>query len=100
MSNQMYPNVPSVGVTDTSYEAAVAVDAKTWMNRVLNAVREKPSTMSEVAVKYGVLATTTRPRGSQLTALGFIRDSGLRRKNAYGRNEIVYEPCPQQSKLF
>lgn len=95
-----YPNVPSPGQTDTSYEAAMAVDARTWMNRVLNAVREKPSTMSEIAMAYGVLATTTRPRGSQLSALGYIRDSGLRRKNAYGRNEIVYEPVPEQSRLF
>lgn len=100
MNQHMYPVTVALGKQDTSIEAGLAVDAKTWMNRVLNAVREKPSTMSEVAMAYGVLATTTRPRGSQLSALGYIRDSGLRRKNAYGRNEIVYEPVPEQSRLF
>ncbi len=96
----MYPNTPSVGQTDTSREAAESVDSKTWLNRVLQAVREKPSTMSEIALAYGVLATTTRPRGSQLQALGYIRDSGQRRRNQFGRNEIVFEAIPEQSKLF
>lgn len=96
----IYPNIPHPGVTDTSREAAEHIDAKTWMNRVLSAVREKPSTMSEVALAYGVLTTTVRPRGSQLSALGFIRDSGQRRKNQFGRNETVYEACPEQTSLF
>ncbi len=96
----IYPNIPHPGVTDTSREAAEHIDAKTWMNRVLNAVRERPSTMSEVAEAYGVSVLTTRPRSSQLKALGFIQDSGLRRKNKYGRNEIVYEAVPQQTGLF
>ena len=95
-----YPNCPAVGKTDTSYEAAEAVDHKTWMTRVLNAVRERPSTMSEIALAYGVYPTTTRPRGSQLKELGFIKDSGLRRRNQFGRNEIVFEACPVQHELF
>ena len=95
-----YPSVPSLGKTDTSIEAGLAVNAKTWMNRVLQAVREKPSTMSEVALAYGVYPTTTRPRATQLVALGFIRDSGLRRRNRFDRNEIVFEAIPEQSKLF
>jgi hypothetical protein len=86
MKVPIYPNVPATGKTDTSVEAALSVDHKTWMNRVLSAVREKPSTMSEVALAYGVYPTTTRPRATQLTVLGFIRDSGQRRKNQFGRN--------------
>jgi hypothetical protein len=100
MKVPIYPNVPATGKTDTSVEAALSVDHKTWMNRVLSAVREKPSTMSEVALAYGVYPTTTRPRATQLTALGFIRDSGQRRKNQFGRNETVYEACPEQTSLF
>lgn len=100
MPAPIYPFSPATGKTDTSCEAAVQIDHKTWMNRVLSAVREKPSTMSEVALAYGVYPTTTRPRATQLTALGFIRDSGLRRRNQFGRNEIVYESVPEQSKLF
>jgi len=100
MPAPIYPHSPATGKTDTSYEAASQIDHKTWMNRVLSAVREKPSTMSEVALAYGVYPTTTRPRATQLTALGFIRDSGLRRRNQFGRNEIVYESVPEQSKLF
>lgn len=95
-----YPNTPSNGHTDTSAEAASHIDHKTWMNRVLSAVREKPSTMSEVALAYGVYPTTTRPRATQLVALGFIRDSGLRRRNRFDRNEIVFEAVPSQSSLF
>lgn len=96
----IYPNIPHPGVTDTSREAAEHIDAKTWMNRVLNAVREKPSTMSEIADAYGVLATTTRPRGSQLLALGLIQDSGERRRNRWGRNEVVWEAVQEQTRLF
>jgi len=95
-----YPHVPSPGKTDSSREAAESVDSKTWMNRVLQAVREKPSTMSEVAKRYNVTVLTTRPRSSQLQALGYIKDSGLRRRNENGRNEIVFEAVPHQSKLF
>lgn len=97
---EMYPHTPSVGVTDTSRQAAEHIDAKTWLNRVLVAVRERPSTMDEIALAYGVLATTTRPRGSQLSALGLIYDSGQRRKNQYGRNCIVWTAVPEQTKLF
>lgn len=100
MNEFMYPSVPALGKTDTSIEAALSVDHKTWMNRVLSAVREKPSTMSEVALAYGVYPTTTRPRATQLAALGFIRDSGLRRHNQFNRNETVYEAVPEQSSLF
>jgi hypothetical protein len=100
MPAPIYPHAPATGQTDTSYEAAVSVDAKTWMNRVLQAVREKPSTMSEVALAYGVYPTTTRPRATQLVALGFIRDSGLRRRNRFGRNEIVFESVDIQASLF
>lgn len=96
----MYPHVAATGQTDTSINAALQVDTKTWCNRVLEAVRERPSTMSEVAEAYGVSVLTTRPRSSQLKALGFIQDSGLRRKNKYGRNEIVFEACPVQHELF
>ena len=100
MNEFMYPSVPALGKTETSVEAALSVDHKTWMNRVLSAVREKPSTMSEVALAYGVYPTTTRPRATQLAALGFIRASGLKRRNQFGRNETVYEPVPEQSSLF
>lgn len=95
-----YPNTPATGKTVTSYEAAVSVNAKTWCDRVLSTIRERPSTMSEVADAWGVYPTTTRPRATQLTALGFIRDSGDRRPNRFGRNEIVFEAVPVQSELF
>lgn len=100
MNKHMYPVCPANGRTDTSREAAEQVDNKTWMNRVLQAVRDKPSTMSEVAKLYGVTVLTTRPRSSQLLALGYIRDSNVRRRNENGRNEIVYEAIPEQNQLF
>lgn len=76
------------------------MDAKTWMTRVLKAVRERPSTMSEVALAYDVTVLTTRPRGTQLKELGYIYDSGIRRRNQWGRNEIVWQAVPEQGDLF
>ena len=100
MRNEFYPQSPSLGKTDTSMEAGISVDAKTWEKRVLDAVREKPSTMSEVALIWDVYPTTTRPRATALQAKGLIIDSGKRRPNRFGRNEIVFEAVPEQSNLF
>jgi len=97
---QSYPFVPATGKTDTSMEAGLSVDAKTWEKRVLDAVREKPSTMSEVATAWGVEVTTVRPRATNLQAKMLIMDSGERRKNKNSLNEIVWKAVPNQSSLF
>lgn len=100
MANQMYPNVPSPGVTDTSREAAEHIDAKTWEKLVLDRLRVAPFTMDEVATYYNAEVTTVRPRGSCLKARGEIYDTGERRRNRFGRNCCVMAIVPSQSRLF
>jgi hypothetical protein len=95
-----YPNTAALGVTDTSYEAGSQIDHKTWEKLVLDRLRVIPSTMDEVADYYSVSVLTTRPRGSQLKARGEIFDTGLRRKNRFGRNCCVMDVVPSQSRLF
>lgn len=95
-----YPNTAALGVTDTSVEAGLAVDTKTWEKLVLDRLRTVPSTMDEVALYYHAEVTTIRPRGSCLKARGEIFDTGERRKNKFGRNCSVMDVVPSQSRLF
>ncbi len=67
----------------------LAIEVRGEVHRWL---REHPegATADEVAyaLKYSIL--TVRPRVSELYKLGLIVDSGLRRKNASGKNAIVW----------
>lgn len=99
-SRKIYPAVPATGRTDTSYDTACQIDVTTWRQRVYDAIKERPSTMSEVAEAYHVLTTTVRPRGTELSKLGFIYDSGKRRKNRFNRSEIIWCAVPEQGDLF
>lgn len=78
--------------TDTSYAAAEAVDAATWRNLTMNALRSRPMTADEVAEYLGAEPLTIRPRITELRHAGRIRDTGTRRKNRSGRNAAVWEP--------
>lgn len=100
MPAPIYPRVPATGKTDTSYEAASHIDHKTWEKLVLDRLKVVPSTMDEVADYYSVSVLTTRPRGSCLKARGEIFDTGIRRKNRFGRNCAVMDVVPEQSNLF
>lgn len=100
MNDFMYPNVPATGKTDTSYEAAVQIDHKTWEKLVLDRLKVVPSTMDEVALYYNAEVTTIRPRGSCLKARGEIYATGEKRKNRFGRNCDVMAVVPSQSRLF
>jgi len=104
MNDFMYPNVPSPGKTDTSYDAAVAImpRVQTLRDRALVVIRERPSTSDECAEAMNESILAVRPRCSELFTLGLIRDSGLRRKMASGRSGIVWRAVREvsQSRLF
>lgn len=80
------------GNRDTSREAAERIPAKVLQAKVL-AEFERPGcwwTADEVAERLHLSVLSVRPRVTELSALGKIRDSGERRPNASGRNAIVW----------
>lgn len=90
-----YPYSPALGHTDTSAEAAAAVESITArvQRMVLSAVMSAGSnghTAYELAVALKMERTTVQPRTSELRRLGRIRDSGQRRFNPNGKRAIVW----------
>lgn len=48
-------------------------------------------TADEAAALEGLSPLSTRPRCTELAEAGLIRDAGERRRNASGRNAVVWE---------
>lgn len=90
-----YPHVPGAQPRDTSHEAAgeAARTAPLLRARAL-AVLERSNglTADEVAGRMGESILSVRPRLTELSRLGKVRDSGARRLNASGRPAIVWSP--------
>ena len=90
-----YPCAPGAQDRDTSQAAAesVAPEAHQLRAKAL-AVLERSNglTADEVAGRLGLSILSIRPRLTELSRLGKVRDSGLRRRNASGRNAIVWAP--------
>ena len=57
-------------------------------------LRERNCTADEVAQLLSRSVLSIRPRISELSRQGLIRDSLKRRPNASGHNAIVWEVCP------
>lgn len=90
-----YPNTPGAQDRETSRAAAEAVAerAPQLRARALAVIeRSKGLTADEVAGRLGLSILSIRPRLTELSRLGKVRDSGARRKNASGRNAIVWAP--------
>jgi hypothetical protein len=87
-----YPETPGYRRRDTSKAAAASVAPKVGLlrDRVLAAIKKRPSTADEIAVKLGETVLGVRPRTTELAKLEKIRDSGERRPNASGRMAIVW----------
>lgn len=88
-----YPTHPGAQNRETSGAAAdaIAPDAATLRARAL-AVLERSNglTADEVAGRLGMSILSIRPRVTELTRLGKVRDSGVRRPNASGKSAIVW----------
>lgn len=88
------PRVPHPGKTDTSAEAAAKIQpvANTLRSKVLAMIRASAVgfTADEVAAVLSEDILSVRPRCSELARDGVIHDSGERRRNKSGNNQIVW----------
>jgi predicted transcriptional regulator len=90
-----YPEAPGAQDRDTSRAAAddIAPTAPQLRARAL-AVLERSNglTADEVAGRLGLSILSIRPRLTELSRLGSVRDSGERRRNHSGKKAIVWAP--------
>ena len=91
----VYPDAPGHRNVDTSIAAANAIAPK--MGRLQRmaeaAIREAGLyglTADELAARLDMDRYSIQPRTSELRRKGLIRDSGLRRPNATGKQAIVW----------
>lgn len=80
--------------TDTSEAAATDAEKRApfWRLMVLQELSLKgPGTADEIALRLKAPILTIRPRLSELSAEGKIRDTGQRRLNASGKSAAVWE---------
>lgn len=98
MEIMKYPNAPGYKVSGTSAEAAgsISLKAETLRNYCLIQLREEDMTADECAKRVGAGILAIRPRFSELRRMGWIVDSGHRRKNASGRNAVVWRATNAQ----
>ena len=90
-----YPHVPASGKRDTSEAAAEAIapTAGTLRSKAYDALLSSGKfgfTADEVAEKIGVTILAGRPRITELSKQGMIKDSERRRQNASGKKAIVW----------
>lgn len=88
-----YPDAPGFKARDTSSASAEAMvdTAPILRARCLAALeRSNGLTADEVAGRLGASILSVRPRISELTRLGKVRDSGDRRHNVSGKRAIVW----------
>ncbi len=90
-----YPHQPGAQRRDTSQAAAVSMTTAGPRLRaqVLEAFEaSKGMTADECAGRLGLSILAVRPRVTELSRLGKLRDSGARRANGSGRKAIVWTP--------
>jgi predicted Rossmann fold nucleotide-binding protein DprA/Smf involved in DNA uptake len=69
---------------------SVAHEAGNLRDRVLQALRQRPSTADELAGVLGETPFSIRPRVTELAKLGKILETDNRRRNASGRLATVW----------
>lgn len=87
-----YPQACGFKREGTSSQAAKETQphAATLRDSVLAALCQRPSTADEVAAAIGKTVLATRPRLSELRALGKIVETSERRRNASGKLASVW----------
>jgi hypothetical protein len=93
--SRSYPHQPGARDTDTSREAADAMQphAARLQGMVLDAISDAGATgltSEECAARLNLNPAAAQPRTTELRKLGRIKDSGARRRNRSGKNAIVW----------
>ncbi len=91
----VYPDAPGHRNVDTSIAAANALAPKLGrLQRMAEATIRDAGlyglTADELSARLGMDRWSIQPRTSELRRKGLIRDSGLRRPNATGKQAIVW----------
>ena len=91
----IYPDAPGHRHVDTSVAAAVALAPVLGrlQRMALAAIRDAGwlgLTADELAARLGMDRWSIQPRTTELRRKGLIRDSGMRRPNATGKQAIVW----------
>lgn len=95
MREAIYPHAAGHRGIDTSALAAEAIEISVGrLQRVaLRAIRAaggRGLTTNELVAAVRISRDSIQPRTSELREMGFIRDSGARRRNANGKSAIVW----------
>ena len=95
MTPDLFDIPVAAGKTDTSREAgeSISLVVGTLRHEVYTAIMhsgERGMTTSELAAGLNKPYSGIQPRTSELRKHNYIFDSGERRSNAYGNNEIVW----------
>ena len=89
-----YPHAPAKGKRETSAQAAAAIADKVspMQKAILNHLADDKLTTFELAHRMNKRYGSVQPRTSELSKLGKIKDSGMKRKDPEtGKNCIVWE---------
>jgi predicted ArsR family transcriptional regulator len=105
MSINSYPDYPGAKTTtpETSVLAALQIADRSGhlRDKVLDVLKNRNCTADEVAEKIGESVLSTRPRLSELRAMGKIIPTPYRHKNASGKSAVVWTVSkPGQGELI
>lgn len=90
--DNLFEYKPAFGKTDTSREAVLKIiDDLPNMRKKVYAAYSQPRTTSEAATFLNMRHSSAQPRTSELVKQGLIKDTGARRENEWGNNEIVFK---------
>ena len=99
-----YPSIPGfkVSVPETSKLAAFKEAGRmlTLRDRCFSVLQRRSMTADEVAEELGETVLATRPRLSELRALGKIDATTRRRCNISGHTACVWQVVAQQGEMF
>lgn len=90
--DDVYPGGPGHKGRETSRAAAQAVKAKAPLlrERVLAEIKKRPGTPEQIANRLSLPLMSVRPRCSELSAKGLIKDSGGRGTAMGGKQAIIW----------
>ncbi len=92
LPDMFYPDAPGWKGAETSKEAAQGVKetAALLRERILEAIRQRPGTPEQIALRLNAPLMNVRPRCSELRKRGLIVDSGGRAQALGGRRAIIW----------